>query len=273
MSEILYPSGYGTLELTINKLMDRHMPVHVTEPEFRRRVRAYLVSKRGVLGLGDILPRSRNNSVSAASAANSSFHQLQTFRDGTRWCAAIDFVVRRPGLGHSSGAVPVGLVPVQGSAEAKRWGIHANIGTPGKRGFEGWHGQPVELDGFWGWTARLRPRPAAAYPLPAPPSGPHGFAPTPPRPAVPPFNPALGMFSLWPLNSSKPAIRAGANGDIVRYLQGVIYHKAGGGIGIDGDFGPQTERRVKDLQRFFGLTVDGWVGKQTWGVIDFLAGT
>jgi peptidoglycan hydrolase-like protein with peptidoglycan-binding domain len=52
-----------------------------------------------------------------------------------------------------------------------------------------------------------------------------------------------------------------------RYL-----HKAGGNIAVDGQFGQQTERRVKDLQGFFGLTVDGWVGGQTWGVVDMLAG-
>jgi peptidoglycan hydrolase-like protein with peptidoglycan-binding domain len=67
-------------------------------------------------------------------------------------------------------------------------------------------------------------------------------------------------------------LRIGAKGDAVRYLQGVILHKAGGNIVVDGDFGPQTDRRVKDLQRFFGLAVDGVVGRaQTWPLVDELA--
>ena len=37
-------------------------------------------------------------------------------------------------------------------------------------------------------------------------------------------------------------------------------------------FGSQTERRVRDVQRLFGLDDDGRVGRLTWGVIDLLAG-
>lgn len=55
------------------------------------------------------------------------------------------------------------------------------------------------------------------------------------------------------------------------YLQQVISAKAGGHIGIDGNFGPQTESRVKTVQLNNGIGVDGIVGPQTWGVIDRLA--
>lgn len=57
----------------------------------------------------------------------------------------------------------------------------------------------------------------------------------------------------------------------MRYLQQVIHDKAGGNIKVDGDFGPATEKRVKDVQRVFHLREDGVVGKNTWGAIDFLA--
>ena len=40
---------------------------------------------------------------------------------------------------------------------------------------------------------------------------------------------------------------------------------------IDGKFGPKTEAAVKIFQQFFGFTVDGWVGAQTWGMIDYVA--
>jgi peptidoglycan hydrolase-like protein with peptidoglycan-binding domain len=61
-------------------------------------------------------------------------------------------------------------------------------------------------------------------------------------------------------------------GDAVRYLQGVIFHKAGGRITIDGYFGPETSRRVRDVQRSFRITVDGVVASDTWPVVDLLAG-
>jgi peptidoglycan hydrolase-like protein with peptidoglycan-binding domain len=47
---------------------------------------------------------------------------------------------------------------------------------------------------------------------------------------------------------------------------------AGQDIAIDGDFGPQTEKAVKNVQAFFRITVDGVVGsRQTWPIIDYLA--
>lgn len=92
-------------------------------------------------------------------------------------------------------------------------------------------------------------------------------------PGFPPFNPAAGQFSLYPL-AAKPAVKLGDSGDTVKYLQGVLKIKAGQDVGpIDGKFGPKTEAAVKNLQAFFGLTVDGWVGAQTWKVVDYLAGT
>jgi peptidoglycan hydrolase-like protein with peptidoglycan-binding domain len=37
-------------------------------------------------------------------------------------------------------------------------------------------------------------------------------------------------------------------------------------------FDEVTERLVRDTQQFWGLTVDGRVGRQTWATIDWLAG-
>jgi hypothetical protein len=92
-----------------------------------------------------------------------------------------------------------------------------------------------------------------------------------PTSPLPPFDPAHGLWGLWPLAINKPRLGVGSKGDAVSYLQGVIFHKAGGNITIDGSYGPKTKARVEDMQGFFGLTVDGWVGPQTWGTVDFLA--
>ena len=37
----------------------------------------------------------------------------------------------------------------------------------------------------------------------------------------------------------------------------------GGGLAVDGDFGPMTERFVREFQRRVGLSVDGVVGPNT----------
>jgi hypothetical protein len=90
-------------------------------------------------------------------------------------------------------------------------------------------------------------------------------------PAFPPFKPELGQWSLWPI-ANKPAAKLGDVGDHVKYLQGVLKLKAGQNIGtIDGSFGPKTELAVENLQRFFKLSIDGWVGAQTWSVVDMIS--
>lgn len=45
----------------------------------------------------------------------------------------------------------------------------------------------------------------------------------------------------------------------MRDTQGVIFDESVGNVGIDGVFGPQTERLVEDLQRLFEMTIDGVV--------------
>lgn len=96
----------------------------------------------------------------------------------------------------------------------------------------------------------------------------------PEPPPLPPvmWDPANGRFGLWPLNTNKPAIRLGSKGDAVKYAQGVFRKEGilvhGRQVGVDGDFGPQTETAAEIFQRKYGLHVDGWIGKQTWAKID-----
>ena len=112
--------------------------------------------------------------------------------------------------------------------------------------------------------------------------------PIPPPPVDPPadgYHPPTN-WGLFPLDMNKPTIRRGdvdVQGKVL-YLQDVIFFYAGGNITRDGDFGPQTEGRVKDVQRFFGFPagyidgICGWDGGDgnnpgqyaTWSIIDFL---
>jgi Transglycosylase-like domain/Putative peptidoglycan binding domain len=59
-------------------------------------------------------------------------------------------------------------------------------------------------------------------------------------------------------DTSDPVVlKRGDRGSSVRKLQAAL------GIGVDGVFGPQTERAVKRFQKRKGLTPDGVVGPQT----------
>lgn len=101
---------------------------------------------------------------------------------------------------------------------------------------------------------------------------------TPPVPpelsGLPVFDPEIGKWSLWPL-VAKPDISPGKTGDIVRYLQGVLRNKAGQRqIGpIDGVFGRLTESGVVNVQTFFNIQApSGWVTRDVWRVVDWIAG-
>lgn len=73
--------------------------------------------------------------------------------------------------------------------------------------------------------------------------------------------------SAPPASSSggRPVLRRGAKGQAVRELQLVLAswypHLR---LAVDGDFGPATERAVRELQSRAGLTVDGVAGPATY---------
>ena len=53
-------------------------------------------------------------------------------------------------------------------------------------------------------------------------------------------------------------LKKGDNGEHVKLLQQIL------GLKVDGDFGPVTERAVKNYQKENNLTIDGIVGNNTW---------
>ena len=60
-----------------------------------------------------------------------------------------------------------------------------------------------------------------------------------------------------------PTIRQGASGAWVQLLQNALTVR-GYAVSTDGEFGPQTEHKVRAFQRAACIEVDGIVGPQTW---------
>lgn len=115
----------------------------------------------------------------------------------------------------------------------------------------------------WSWFESLYPTKPVGIVKPAPDPAPW-----------PPYNPPAS-WGLFPLDVNKPNLRqtparTEQSHWHVSYLQDVLRLKCGQNVVKDGWFGPQTEFAVRRVQKFFGLTVDGWVGKQTWGTIDYI---
>jgi peptidoglycan hydrolase-like protein with peptidoglycan-binding domain len=66
-------------------------------------------------------------------------------------------------------------------------------------------------------------------------------------------------------SAASVVVKRGDRGDAVRKIQEAL------GVGVDGVFGPVTERAVKRFQRSKGLLVDGIVGPQTRGAMGLRA--
>lgn len=126
----------------------------------------------------------------------------------------------------------------------------SRMGSPPRWQHGDWKSTACAGPSIRAWKAQGWPRPGAPAPAPQPP------------PIIPPRPPG-GTVSV---TMTFPVLRSGSRGADVRKLQRIIRDHAGGGVTVDGDFGPQTDRRVRDLQRFFGLPVDGVAGEKTWRV-------
>jgi hypothetical protein len=100
-----------------------------------------------------------------------------------------------------------------------------------------------------------------------------GQAPAP-GPVVPPVitNPPITPPVLTPgevstVDVNVTTIRRGSTGHKVKKAQAIMVANFGQSITIDGNFGAQTDAAVRNVQAFFGLTVDGVVGPKTWGIL------
>jgi peptidoglycan hydrolase-like protein with peptidoglycan-binding domain len=78
-------------------------------------------------------------------------------------------------------------------------------------------------------------------------------------------------WAALPDGGPMPVLQEGSSGAVVSSLQTILTNGADqwGGIGpqgIDGSFGPHTRAAVEAFQGWGGVTADGIVGDETWGV-------
>lgn len=89
------------------------------------------------------------------------------------------------------------------------------------------------------------------------------------------FDPRAGTFGDYPSQAGKPTIQAGTWGNHTRYLEGSLYWcSAQTQLYVDPLaqpclFNNADATALRNFQTFWGLTVDGVCGPQTWGVIDY----
>jgi len=90
------------------------------------------------------------------------------------------------------------------------------------------------------------------------------------KPDLSPPASAPSKWGLFPLDKNKPYLvrrppRMETHKVHVKYLQRVL------GLTADGWFGPATEFKVKQVQKYVRIHIDGEVGPQTWPVVDYIA--
>jgi hypothetical protein len=128
-------------------------------------------------------------------------------------------------------------------ANAHRDHVHVSVGN----GPDGRSTTNYDNTSSWGLVNLGTPKPSN----PTSPS-----KPTAPKPSTSDWTQELIM--------SLPTLRRGSEGGSVKRLQGLLHAAGQRDSAIDGDFGPGTERAVKDFQRAKKLGVDGIVGRNTW---------
>lgn len=222
---ILYPHGYGTTLVDIDELFRRHHQDKM-HPEFARRLRTWLISHKGKMGIGGSW-RAIQPAKPGFAPEGKSFHQSQTFASGRVAFCAVDLVHVNPGKVHRSPTWAE--VPKKGTAETQRWALHCNVtGEP-------WHIQPIEIDGWAGWANNGRKDFSAIH-----------------------VASSIEQTPILVFAYPGSPVKVGSRGVAVELVQAVV------GATVDGQFGPVTERRVKDYQTKNGLLSDGIVGPVTW---------
>lgn len=263
MAETRYPVGYGRDMVTMAQLESRYGPNASIKahPEYWRRIKAWLISKNGAMGIGGAYRYSQPVAPGFAPPGKS-FHEKQTFASGFQGYSAIDLVHVNGSNVHR--APYWSEVPKQGSGhpDINTYGVHCNVSS------EPWHIQCKEMDGYTSWVNAGRKDPQSNYPLPGGGGGSSGGGGD--LGGAPDLK--NGDYGLYPFSTVKPTIKKGSvdptNGEHVLYLQSVLKHECKVAIDMDGRFGSDTEKRVKEMQGWNGLTKDGICGSKTWAAVD-----
>lgn len=162
--DLMVPYKYGNTYITLRQL--EQIMLRDYHPEYVRRFIGWLHYKNGNVGAGGLSRTEQPNKPGFAPSLLTTFHWAgQRYNDGVTAACAVDTVFKDgPDAGDAHDGISWTEVPTQDSAEARRWGIHANVGVPGKG--ESWHIQPIEIDGHASWVSAGRPAPRRGYPIP-----------------------------------------------------------------------------------------------------------
>jgi hypothetical protein len=244
----LYPWGYAKALVNMDSLK-KNARIDLMEPEYARRLFAWIESRGGHIGIGGAW-RSVQPDKPGFAPPGKSFHETQLMAGDTRFFMAVDLVARNGTNVHRAPSWKE--VPQQGTAhpDIKNFGVHCNVNG------EPWHMQAIEVDGHTTWVSRGRPRPKAGFPIQGV-KPPPVVDPTPPKPPAQVFKPGDRVLRL-----ATPTM----TGTDVLWVQNVL-HGEGLVVSRDGVYGRQTRDRVKTMQGWNGLTQDGVVGPKTWEVL------
>lgn len=183
--DLRVPYKYGNQYMSLRQL--EQIMLRDYHVEYVRRFLGWLHYKDGNVGVGGLSRTEQPDKPGFAPSLLTTFHWAgQAYNDGTTGACAVDTVYKDgPDPGDAHDGIAWREVPIQGSAEAVRWGIHANVGVPGDG--ESWHIQPIEIDGHASWVKAGRPAPVRGYSIPIEHDPYHVVTPDP----VPPIPPQL----------------------------------------------------------------------------------
>lgn len=88
---------------------------------------------------------------------------------------------------------------------------------------------------------------------------------------APPLNLPLCLFGGYPITPGKPACHPFDTNEFVGYAKAVLRCKTGHSLAMNNVFDGAMYWAVRDMQIWFGLTVDGHISADDWAVVDYLA--
>lgn len=237
------PQGMGTM-LTWDEMLIKKTVNHL-HPEVQRRLHALINAAHNVgvpLGVGTGWRVQPNPPPPGFAKPGNSWHESTPVDPQSRTAMAID-------------TVPNVSWP---------W-MEDHCGSFGFRTFkhinnEPWHIQPTEI------TASRRYATVCptlyTWALPEIPNQP---PPVTPPPVITPPPTSTGVYSV---QGYRKNVVQGSQGKMAKMCQQQINLLSGQGIAEDGNFGSQSVAALKNIQKLFGITVDGKCGPQTWQALE-----